>query len=180
MVLIWAALVLEIGLARRVRVGRIPAAALALPLVGLFVGISRTGAKPSEVAFLGRLVRTVGSPPQLTICGLLMFYSYAWLRGVRSAEGFVLASGLLAAGNRSARRSIGHRSAGQIRCCWRRLPELSLDWRFIAVQPGGRWRCAMLVFTSRRGSGVKPETQRHLVFGRSILRYWRSGRRIPF
>jgi hypothetical protein len=93
LLLAWAALILEMGLVRRSR-GAI-AAALAFPLIGLVIGFPGPGQNAVEAAFLERLVSAIGSPPQISVCSLLVFYGYAWLRGVPAAEALVIASGLL-------------------------------------------------------------------------------------
>src|SRR5262249_11508674 len=94
LVLAWAVLILEMGLVRRSS-GAI-AAALLLPLVGLVIGFPGPGRNLVYAAFLERLVHAVGSPPQLVVAGLLLIYGYAWIRAVKPAEGFTLATGLLA------------------------------------------------------------------------------------
>jgi hypothetical protein len=94
LILAWAMLVLEIGLARRSR-GAI-AAALMLPLIALVMGFPGPAQNPVETAFLERLVSAIGSPPQIAVAGSLLFYGYAWSRGVRAGEGFALGCGLLA------------------------------------------------------------------------------------
>src|SRR6185295_16806019 len=91
----WAALLLEMGLSRRLQ-GAV-AAAIMLPIVGLLLGFPGPGQNAVESAFLGQLIEAVGSPPQIAVAGLLTFYGYAWFRGVRAAEGFVAGSTLLAA-----------------------------------------------------------------------------------
>jgi hypothetical protein len=91
----WAILLLEIGLARRLQ-GAV-GAAMMLPLAGLLVGFPGPAHNAVENAFLGQLIEAVGSPPQITVAGLLTFYGFAWLRGIRAAEGFVAGSALLAA-----------------------------------------------------------------------------------
>jgi len=92
--LAWSALVLEIGRARGSR-GAIVASQM-LPLAGLYFGFSGSAHNPIEAAFLERLVSTVGSPAQIAVMGLMMYYGYAWLRKVPSAEGALIALGLLA------------------------------------------------------------------------------------
>jgi hypothetical protein len=93
LVLAWGVLVLEMGLARR-STGAI-AAGLILPLIGLFIGFPGGGQSAVEVDFLNRLVATIGSPPQLAVGGLLLFYAWAWSRQVRASEGFLIVLGLL-------------------------------------------------------------------------------------
>jgi hypothetical protein len=95
LVIAWAVLLLEMGLARRLQAT--VAAAIMLPIAGLVLGFPGPGRNLVETAFLSQLIEAVGSPPQLTVAGLLTFYGYAWLRGVRAAEGFVTGSALLAA-----------------------------------------------------------------------------------
>jgi hypothetical protein len=86
MCLAWSALLIEIGKTRH-SVGAVTSGML-LPLAGL-AGV-----------FMGSddlLTRSMASPPQLAIGGLLLFYLWAWQRNVRVAEGFLVALGLLAA-----------------------------------------------------------------------------------
>lgn len=94
LVLAWSALVLEMGRSHASR----PAIAcgMALPLASLLLAMpgSETGVVSSD--FLARLCTTIGSPVQLTIGGIAIFYSWAWLRGVRAAEGLLLLAGALA------------------------------------------------------------------------------------
>jgi hypothetical protein len=94
LVLAWAALVLEMGLAQR-SPGAV-AASLLLPLAGLATSFSGPGRGEVEIEFLHRLTATLGSPPQLAVWGVAGFYGWSWLRGVRACEGFLIATGLLA------------------------------------------------------------------------------------
>ena len=94
LLLAWSALVLEMGLARR-RQGAI-ACGLALPLVSLVLSFIGPGKTLAQVAFLERLAM-LGTPAQLAVWSLLLFYLWAWLRHVRAAEGFLIALGVLSA-----------------------------------------------------------------------------------
>jgi len=85
--------VLEMGLTRR-SAGAI-ATGLSLPLIGLFISFPGGGQSALEVDFLKRLAVTVGSPPQLAVGGLLLYYFWAWCRQVCASEGFLIALGLL-------------------------------------------------------------------------------------
>lgn len=51
---------------------------------------------PTFVDFQRTFIATLGSPLYLTLLALLGFYAYAWTRGVRAAEGCVVAMLLLA------------------------------------------------------------------------------------
>jgi hypothetical protein len=93
LVVAWAVLVLEMGIARRASFA--VAGALVLPLTGLVFGFPGPAQSLVEAAFLDRLVQTIGSPAQLTLGGMLLFYGYAWLRGAHVAEGLVVAVGTL-------------------------------------------------------------------------------------
>ncbi len=92
LVLAWSALVLEIGRARRSQ-GAV-AAGLWLPVAGLAIGFLGWGNSPETLAFLERL-SAIGSPAQLTVWSLLLFYAWAWLRGAAAAEAFLVGLGLL-------------------------------------------------------------------------------------
>jgi len=92
--LAWSALVLEIGRARDS--GGAVATGMLLPLLGLALAFPGRGASPVEVAFLDRLAMALGSPAQLAVGSLLVFYAWTWLRGVRWAEGFLIVVGLAA------------------------------------------------------------------------------------
>ena len=93
LILAWAVLVLEMGLVGR-SAGAV-ASALALPLIGLIVGFPGPPSSLVEATFHERLIGAIGSPPQLTSAALLLFYGYAWLRGIQSAEQFTIAAALL-------------------------------------------------------------------------------------
>ena len=92
LVLAWSALVLEIGKARK-STGAM-AAGLSLPVVGLALGFLSWGNSPETVLFLERL-SAIGTPAQITVWSLLLFYAWAWLRGAAAAEGFLIGLGLL-------------------------------------------------------------------------------------
>ncbi len=92
LVLAWSALVLEIGKARQSH-GTV-AAGLSLPAVGLALGFLGWGNSPETIAFLDRLA-AIGTPAQLTVWSLLLYYAWAWLRKVPAAEGFLMGLGLL-------------------------------------------------------------------------------------
>ncbi|HZN33287.1 MAG TPA: hypothetical protein VFB80_05685, partial [Pirellulaceae bacterium] len=69
-------------------------AGLLLPLVGLLVAFPGPAQNSVEVAFLGRLTATLGSPPQLVVWSMLLFYGWAWLRRVPGSEALVVGLGL--------------------------------------------------------------------------------------
>jgi hypothetical protein len=87
LVLAWSALVLEIGKARQSQ-GAV-AAGLSLPAVGLALGFLGWGNSPETIAFLERLA-VMGTPAQLTVWSLLLYYAWAWLRRIPAAEGFLV------------------------------------------------------------------------------------------
>jgi hypothetical protein len=93
LLLAWSALVLEMGQARRSS-GAI-AAGLLLPLPALVLGFIGPGKTLEQIAFLERLAM-LGTPAQLAVWSLLLYYLWAWLRNVRAAEGFLIVLGLLA------------------------------------------------------------------------------------
>jgi hypothetical protein len=94
LVLAWAALVLEMGIARQSTVA--VAAGMVLPLVGLTWAFPGPGQSPTGIEFLSQLSANLGSPPRLTVWALSGFYGWAWLRHVRASEGFLVAVALLA------------------------------------------------------------------------------------
>lgn len=94
LVLAWAALVLEMGIARQSAAA--VAAGLALPLMGLACGFPGPGKSATEIEFLSQMSEHVGSPSQITVWAMLAFYGWAWLRHVQAGEGFMLAAALLA------------------------------------------------------------------------------------
>ena len=94
LVLAWSALVLEMGKVRRSH-GAV-AAGLALPILGLAFAFPGPAHSGGEITLYWRLAETIGSPPQLAVGSLLLFYGWAWLRRVRAAEGFLIALGVLA------------------------------------------------------------------------------------
>ena len=91
----WSALVLEMGRARESKGAM--AAGMLLPLLGLCLAFPGRGASLVETTFLSQLAQSLGSPAQLAVAGLLAFYGWAWLRGMRAAEGFLIVTGLAAA-----------------------------------------------------------------------------------
>jgi hypothetical protein len=93
LVLAWAALVLEMGIVRHSPGGIL--AGMCLPLVALVIGFPGRGNSPLESEFLSRLTAAIGSPPQLAVGGLALFYGWAWLRRVVAAEGLLYAATLL-------------------------------------------------------------------------------------
>lgn len=93
-VLAWSALVLEMGKTRRSH-GAVLAGML-LPLAALAAAFIAPAGGKVETAFLDRLATMIGSPPQIAIAGLLVFYGWAWLRNVKAAEGMLAGLGLLA------------------------------------------------------------------------------------
>jgi hypothetical protein len=68
-----------------------------LPLAGIACALPGFAESPKEAAFLQQLVSTIGSPAQIAVGASLLFYAWTWLRGVRTAEGFLIVLGLLAA-----------------------------------------------------------------------------------
>jgi hypothetical protein len=92
LIVAWSVLIVEMGRARDSE-GAI-AAGMLLPLVALLLGFPGPAQNSVELAFLNRLTAALGSPPQLVMGGLLLFYGWAWLRRVPAAEGFVLVLGL--------------------------------------------------------------------------------------
>jgi hypothetical protein len=93
--LVWAALVLEMGLVHGSRLAI--AAGCLLPGAGLALSLTGIGHSAVQAEMLTRLTATLGSPGQLAAWSLLGFYVWTWLRGVRAGEGLVLfASGLTA------------------------------------------------------------------------------------
>ena len=93
--LAWSALLIEIGRARRSRATI--AAGMMLPLAGLATGFCGHARSPIEAAFLHQLTTGLGSPLQIAVVALLMFYGWTWWRRIRAAEGFVMGLGLVAA-----------------------------------------------------------------------------------
>ncbi len=85
---------LELGLVERIRKLQ-DGVLLAAPLL---VAMSRPWLENrswhySRNLFLQDVISTIGSPVAIAMCGLMVFYGYAWLRGVRRAElGFIAAS----------------------------------------------------------------------------------------
>ncbi|MCA9070283.1 MAG: hypothetical protein KDA84_15220 [Planctomycetaceae bacterium] len=77
-------LLLEIALVHRVAMLR---HLVMLSGFGLLCLAQFTGdGSPGSLQFLDTLVSQAGSPLFLTVCGLIAFYAYAWLRGVRFGE----------------------------------------------------------------------------------------------
>lgn len=93
LVLAWSALVLEMGKAR----GSAAAVAggLLLPVACLVLGFLPPGTSGEQLAFLARL-SALGTPAQLAVWSLILFYVWAWLRRVPAAEGFLVTVALLA------------------------------------------------------------------------------------
>ncbi len=84
LVLASSILLLEAAIANRSR--RLQRLALLLPTVTLLLGLPGTSGDPVATRFLLLLCGSVGSPLQLALVGLALFYSFAWWRGLRSAE----------------------------------------------------------------------------------------------
>ncbi|MBT4864963.1 MAG: hypothetical protein HON53_07595 [Planctomycetaceae bacterium] len=87
-------LLLEIGIIedkRGLRTGVMAAAGLLLLLA-----LPLRGFDPTFAEFQTTFVRALASPLFLSLMGLLAFYLYAWLRGIRVAEAGVVATLLLA------------------------------------------------------------------------------------
>lgn len=90
LVFAWSVLVLEMGLARRSRGGIV--AGLSLPLGSLLLVFPGSGQNALESAFLEQFTTRIGSPVQLAVLGLALFYVWAALRGIRSAEALLIGS----------------------------------------------------------------------------------------
>lgn len=93
LVLAWSALVLEMGMARHNKFAS--AAGLCLPLLTLLTAFPGHPTDGAQVDFARQLTHTIGSPAQVVIGGLVMFYAFACLRQVRAAEGLLAACALL-------------------------------------------------------------------------------------
>ena len=78
LVLVWAMLLLESGLAHRAPLAL--AAGFILPWVAVVLGYSGAGESAADLAFLARLIDVVGTPPQIAIWSVLAFQVWAWLR----------------------------------------------------------------------------------------------------
>jgi hypothetical protein len=91
--LAWSALILEMGKSHRS--WDAVAAGMLLPLLGLAGSFPGTAHSVAESVYLDRVVSTIGSPSQLAVGGLLLFYGWAWLQRIRAAEGFLIGLGLL-------------------------------------------------------------------------------------
>lgn len=87
-------LLLEIGIVNAAR--RVQQLALLLPI--LVLGLSFPGSQLNPVAqrFLTLLTTSAGSPAQLALAGLGIFYGLAWRRGFRSAEFALISCALIA------------------------------------------------------------------------------------
>lgn len=92
LVVAWSALIVEMGRSRYSLLGI--AVGLLLPLIGLGVAFPGPATNSVEVAFLGRLTSVIGSPPQLVVWTMLLFYGWAWLRRVPYSELLLVALGL--------------------------------------------------------------------------------------
>jgi hypothetical protein len=88
----WGVLILRMGVARGSLVAQW--AGLALPTAWLLAAFPGVGSSSVEAEFLQGLTGSLGSPVQLILCGLLGVYAYAWLHGVRGAEGMLSAAGM--------------------------------------------------------------------------------------
>lgn len=91
----WGVLMLEIGRTRRHFATL--AFGLVLPLFGLAISFPGYGNGAVQIEFQNRLMAGLGSPAQIAVFALLAFYSWAWLRKVRLAEGFLVGTLLVAA-----------------------------------------------------------------------------------
>ena len=94
LVLLSAVLLLEMALAGGSR--RMQRVALWLPAVVLLLSFPGLNSNPVATRFLFLLCRSTGSPLQLALVGAALFYSVAWLRGLRSAELGLIACAALA------------------------------------------------------------------------------------
>lgn len=89
LVLAWAALLIEMGRARRN--ATVQWTGMALPLVTLLAAFPGSVGNAVEGAFVAQLVAAIGSPAQIAVWSLLLFYAWAMLRHQRGAEAFTLA-----------------------------------------------------------------------------------------
>jgi hypothetical protein len=110
LVLVSSVLMLEMAIAGGSRRWQL----LALLLPAVIVPLSFSGAHLNPVAthFLVRLCLSVGSPLQLALVGLALFYAIAWLRGLSSGEVGVIACALL--GSAAGRQTIDLASLAHI------------------------------------------------------------------
>ena len=95
LIIAWSALLLEFGKARASS-GAL-ATGMLLPLVVVPLGFPGPALTTIEHQFVTRLMEMIGSPAQLAISSLLLFYAWAGWRRVPGAEAFLLGlTGLLA------------------------------------------------------------------------------------
>jgi hypothetical protein len=80
-----AGTVLLLELAVTAKNAKAQSIALALPAALLWLAIPGHGSIQAD-RFLGQISETIASPAQLTIYSLIVFYSIAWLRGLRWGE----------------------------------------------------------------------------------------------
>lgn len=121
LVLAAATLLLEVGLVSR-RHGAI-GLAMSVPIFCLYLAIPAMGSSASYEDFLRQVIRTAGSPLWLTLIAAAVFYGHALLRGVRSAEGLLATTLLLAT-------RVGPRSVD----LWEWAPpQLGAAWALCAV-----------------------------------------------
>lgn len=160
--LAWAALLVEIGKARH----SLPTVAtgMLLPLAGLACCLTSPPDISKEAAFLAQLAGAVGSPLQIAVVGMLLFYLWAWQRKVAAAEGFLLGLGLLASVVRSDTFDLASLTRPQplpLACVAAALLLLSVrkksTWRAIAA--GG------MALAGARYAGIG-------VLGEETLRFW--------
>jgi hypothetical protein len=78
LVLVWAVLLVEAGLARRSRLAL--ASGLILPWIAILLGYWGPGESAADVAFLARLTSALGTPPQLAVWSVIAFQGWAFLR----------------------------------------------------------------------------------------------------
>jgi hypothetical protein len=87
-------LLLEFGIVERIRRLRYAAMCLAPGLV--FLSIPGDSGSAAYRTFLMDLVDSAGSPVYFTVVGLVVFYAYGWLRGMKHSEWGLIAAFLLA------------------------------------------------------------------------------------
>lgn len=84
LVLAIGVLLLEIGLVSKLN-GPV-SLAMSVPLIGLFLSFPSTSSTGAYDEFLSRLIHEVGSPIWLTLFAAIVYYLHAMMRGVKSAE----------------------------------------------------------------------------------------------
>lgn len=88
LVLAWSAILLEIGLARKLDDAL--AAGMFLPFASVFLMFPGYPSSPVAADMLARLTTALGSPAQVTASGMAAYFAWAWWRKVPAAEGFFL------------------------------------------------------------------------------------------